>query len=133
MKLKEQYLSYKLQYSDTIVLLKSGMFYLTFYQDASLMHSLFGYKIINEKVGFPIDAADKVKEKLDTLSINFIFLEEDGKVQVFSDNQYFFYLKKIEEEKFYNQIVTSLIPVILEKIKMDFHNYEKIKRYLNEL
>lgn len=133
MKLKEQYLSYKLQYSDAVVLLKSGMFYLTFCQDAYLIHSLLGYKIINDKVGFPVDSATKVKEKLSDLSINYIFYGEELEQKFFPDNQYFFYLKKVEEEKFYNQIVRSLLPIILEKIEVDFHNYEKIKRYLNEL
>ena len=100
--------------------------------DANLIHSLLGYKVSNDKLGFLIDSTTKVKEKL-SLPINYIFCGEEMEERLFPNNQYFFYLKKVEEEKFYNQIVKSLIPIIREKIEVDFHNYEKIKRYLNEL
>ena len=39
---------------------KSGLFYETFDEDAVIMHYLFNYKNIDERVAFPTNSLDKV-------------------------------------------------------------------------
>lgn len=40
-------------YPNSVVFIKSGSFYNTYYEDAVFMYELFGYKLIDKKVGFP--------------------------------------------------------------------------------
>lgn len=55
MKLKDKYNDLSNLYSEYIVLIKSGNFYLTFGDSAKIMNYLFSYQIINEKLGFPLN------------------------------------------------------------------------------
>lgn len=55
----------------SVDLLKNGGFYSVFGDSCYIMLYLFGYKIIDNRVGFPKSAYDKVVNKLDELCINY--------------------------------------------------------------
>lgn len=52
-----------------------GKFITCYNDDAYILHSIFGYKLVgegkNDKLGFPSTVIDKIIEKLDSLSINY--------------------------------------------------------------
>lgn len=54
-----------------VEILKNGGFYSVFGDSCYIMLYLFGYKIIDNRVGFPKSAYDKVINKLDQLLINY--------------------------------------------------------------
>lgn len=54
-----------------VVLRKSGTFYHVFDEDSYILYYLFGYKIKDSKVGFPISSLDKVTNELNKLKINY--------------------------------------------------------------
>ena len=51
---------------------KSGLFYETFDEDAVIMHYLFNYKIIDERVAFPTNSLDKVINALNEQEIDYL-------------------------------------------------------------
>lgn len=55
----------------SVEVLKNGGFYSVFGDSCYIMLYLFGYKIIDNRVGFPKSAYDKVINKLEQLTINY--------------------------------------------------------------
>lgn len=55
-----------------IELHKNGGFYSVFGESTYILYYLFNYRIIENRVGFPISAHDKVISKLEELNINYI-------------------------------------------------------------
>lgn len=60
MKLKNVFKSGKKMFPENIILIKSGVFVYTYGIDAILINKLMDYKIINERLGFPVAALFKV-------------------------------------------------------------------------
>ena len=88
-----------------IRLRKQGKFYCSFDDDAYVIHSIFGYKLSNGRVGFPIESLGKVTNTLDNYKVDYVVIEKDNEV-----------LKKKKKKKYYNKY-------LLEGKK----SYEKIK------
>lgn len=75
MKLVDKYIMYKEKYPNYIILIKCGNFYNTYFDDAILLSCLCNYKIINNKIGFPVTSLNKVKYYIDnrkTMVVNSI-------------------------------------------------------------
>ena len=60
---------------NSVVLRKSGGFYICFDDDAIIISFLCNYKINNGRVGFPINTINKVTNLLEDNSINYIIKE----------------------------------------------------------
>ncbi len=58
---------------------KNGLFYDVFNEDASILHYLFSYKIIDDKVAFPSHFLDKVLEIIKENKINYVLINKEGK------------------------------------------------------
>lgn len=58
--------------SSNVVLRKNGGFYSVYGNDCYIFYYLFGYKIVDDRVGFPVSAYNKV---INTLEENFISYE----------------------------------------------------------
>ena len=58
---------------------KCGIFYETFDEAASILHYLFGYKIIDDRVAFPSNYLDKVLEIIKENKINYVLINKEGK------------------------------------------------------
>jgi len=136
MKLREKYSYLKKVYSDYIVLIKSGSFYITYDNDAIILNNIFDYQNINNKVGFPVRSVDKIMNSLNDKNINYIIdNNDDSDILEFKikDNEY---LKYYEQAKKY-EFRDSLNKILLDKIKFliesNEENYEKIRRFIDEL
>ena len=96
---------------DSIVIIKQGIFYITYGVDAEILNYLFNFKLkeINNKikVGFP--NIDKVIEKLNKLKINYIVL---NKKKTFKNNNYNNIVKVIKIVKKLNKLDSNLIDKI---------------------
>ena len=80
MKLIERYKLIKSKYPDYIVLIKCGTFYNTFYKDAEYISRFQGYRIIDNRVGFPISI-------LNSINISNYVLVDNLEVRVVNDRK----------------------------------------------
>lgn len=92
------YDKYKCDYNNYVLLIKNGNFYTCLKSDASVMNSIFNYKIIETKKyirsGFPLGSLLKVTNRLIELNINYLVIDKDiVEKKKFKDNNYQKYLK----------------------------------------
>lgn len=136
MKLKEKYNLLKTEKYDYLILIKSGTFYITFDNDALIMNNLFSYQILNSKVGFPISNLDKIISKLHNESINYIISNDNEEEIIELKNDINLYNKNLELAK-KKEFKNSLNNMLLERIKFlienNEDNYDKIRRFIDEL
>lgn len=96
----------------SIVLRKSGGFYVVFGDDSIIFYYLFKYKIVGDKVGFPIKSIDKVLNKLNECKINYKIINTDINVNFKLKNNYNKYLdlgkKKYSLDYRINSIIDKL-------------------------
>lgn len=86
-----------------MILFKSGNFYISFDEDATVLNEIFNLKINelknNIKVGFPINSLDKYIKDLNNLGINYLIIsnKEIIKKMSFNNNYYNEYRKSVFE------------------------------------
>ena len=94
-----------------ITIRKHGGFYHVFDDDCYILYYLFDYKIINRRVGFPLNSLNKVINKLTDLSISYEVIEE-SKRDFKKLNKYNKYLKlgisKYDKDNKYLSIYSKL-------------------------
>lgn len=129
---KEEFLIEKNRYEDTIVLVKSGAFCITFDNDASILSYLFLYQVNGGKVGFPIANVDKVLNELDKLNINYVCIFDDRKKE-HTNNKYNLYLKKAKNKEYNDSLKNLLIDKINVLLDENITNFDKIRSFLDEL
>lgn len=81
-KLHSMYLDLKKENSDTLLLFKSGIFYLAIDQDAIYLSELLDFKLTNlnntvQKCGFPCNSLDKYLRLFKACNLNIKIIEVD--------------------------------------------------------
>ena len=110
----------KLEYKECVILFKSGSFYISFDEDATILNNIFNFKIVelknNIKVGFPLNNMNMVISKLKELNINYIIVENKQIIDEYNNdkNKYRKYLKSV----FKIISLNSRINKITERIKL---------------
>lgn len=100
--------------SSIVVLRKIGGFYTCFDNDAIIISYLCNYKIVNNRVGFPINTINKVSNWLDNNSISYIIKNDDNEDKKIygKKNKYNYYLdkgkKKINIDYRVNDIIKKI-------------------------
>lgn len=104
-----------------------GKFITCYNDDAYILHSIFGYKLVgegkNDKLGFPSTVIDKIVDKLDSLSINY---EIYYKKELESSKDF---KKKNNYQKYLEQ---GLLQVEIDK-KVDLIKYKLSRLDLKEV
>ncbi len=104
-----------------------GKFITCYNDDAYILHSIFGYKLVgegkNDKLGFPSTVIDKIIDKLDSLSINY---EIYYKKELESSKDF---KKKNNYQKYLEQ---GLLQVEIDK-KVDLIKYKLSRLDLKEV
>ena len=69
----------KLEYKNYLLLFKSGSFYISFDEDATIINNLFNYKLVklknNIKSGFPVSMLEDNLKVIDENKINYIIIK----------------------------------------------------------
>ncbi len=73
----------------SVVLRKNGGFYSAYGDDAFILYYLFSYKIIDDKVGFPIVSYNKIVNVLENSKINYIVNDKKINVNFKRKNNYY--------------------------------------------
>ena len=93
---------------------KNALFYDVYDDDAIILNYLLGYKNINGRVGFPINAISKVINILEDKKINYKIIGEQEEVKDFKNlNQYLNILAKAADKIEVNNKINK----ILDKLK----------------
>lgn len=133
MKLIDKYKTYKDKYENTLVIIKEGIFYKTFEDDAKILWYIFDYKYVNDSVSFGNSPYDKVILKLNKLDISYIILDKDEIVlsHIRDEDAYLSY--KSFSIKSYNQLVKT--ENLINKLQTLMNNkpecYEKVNSMLD--
>ncbi len=108
---------------------KSGIFYETFDEDASILHYLFSYKIIDDRVAFPSNSLDKVLEIIKENKINYVLINKEGKQKedFESDNNYEEILRRALNREKIESYFLDIIP------KLEALDEEVMTQFLEEL
>ncbi len=114
-----------------ITIRKEGLFYSVFDDDALIFNYLFGYKIINNRCGFPENAFNKVVNILYEKNISYTI--NDEKVDFKNKNKYKHYLTKAIDKNKINEKIEKLKDKI-ERLKEEdlFDLLNKIEDIINE-
>lgn len=117
----------KKEYKDVVIFMKYGNFYRVFDEDTYIISGLLGYKIYENKVGFPISEYKKVRKILDMNYISYIFYNDIEEIK--ENNNYELCLDYFKR-KFYQKEILKVLDnynVIeeLEKI-LKVINYSKL-------
>ena len=92
-------------HDEDICMFKIGSFYHVYGRDAQIISYLFGYKMKqidgnNRECGFPLNALNKIKAKLENLKINYIVIDRRNNYDVDEsfdnkqNNRYYSYYEK---------------------------------------
>ncbi|MGN1028628.1 MAG: hypothetical protein ACI4P7_00890 [Bacilli bacterium] len=113
-------------------MLKVGSFYHVYDKDAILMFYLFSYKILENRVGFPISALSKVIRFLRKNEINYYVYDE--KLEEFEINHYDLFVEKSKEyyhlrseiDEIYHYLITNIERKYMKRL------IQKIKEVIDE-
>ncbi len=104
---------------DVVIFMKYGNFYRVFDDDCYIISGLFGYKIYDNKTGFPITEYNKVKEILDYNNISYIFYNKYESIKELNSydlilNYYknYFYKKDLMNILFDYDIINELEKIL---------------------
>ena len=124
----------KLEYSNYLILFKSGSFYIAFDEDSTILNKLFNYKIVelnnNIKVGFPLHKINEITSKLELLNINYLIIDNKNSVKKYeNDNNKF----KDYTESVYKYInINNRINNICTKLK-GIKDSNKLEEILDQI
>lgn len=112
-----------------IKLYKKGGFYHCYNDDSVIISYLCNYKIINNRVGFPINTINKVVNILVNNKVNYVIYNKDKIVDEYSnkDNKYYDVLLKARS---YLNINIRFNNIISNLYKLDKDKLNKIICYI---
>ena len=109
----------KEEYKDVVIFMKYGNFYRVFDNDCYIIGGLLGYRISDNKTGFPMSEYDKVKEVLDKNNISYIFYDKCESIKELNSydlvlNYYknYFYKKDLMNILFDYDIINELEKIL---------------------
>ncbi len=123
-----------------MILFKSGNFYISFDDDATVLNEIFNLKINelknNIKVGFPINSFDKYIKDLNNLGINYLIIsnKEIIKKISFNNNYYNEYRKSVFEIVSVNNKLNRICDFVKSIKDIDIKNnvIEKMENIIND-
>ncbi len=130
----ENYIDLKLTYKNYLIILKTGVFYISINEDAFILNKLFNYKIKEfynyKRVGFPINSLNKILKRLDKLNINYIVYDDNkiiSKVS-FTNNCINKYKTDINTYNNYLRRIKNINNILVDKV-----NCNNLKDILNRI
>ena len=98
-----------------VEIIKIGIFYNVFNEDCLIINSLFDYKIINNRCGFPLKNIDFVASKLKDNHIDFKY--EDKYIK-YKNNKYHSMSKEIKRQNDIERRINNIAKCLFENNKL---------------
>ncbi len=132
--IKEAYLELKKEFPESIVMIKSGIFMLTFDSDAIIVSKILNYQVINNKLGFPIKSLPNNIKLLNENKLSVITnIDKIIKEYSVNDNDYSKYLSKAKSDNIIKDMTNNIEYLIIKKLSQNLENYNKIIEFVENL
>ena len=133
MKAIEKYESLKKDNNKSIILIKEGVFYKTFKDDAIILWHIMNYRLTNDSLSFSLNVSNKVFDELLKKEISYTIMGDDILKVLGNDEIYdlykklssYYYDKYKKKEK-----LTNLLNNLFDK---DLENYDKIFNFFESI
>lgn len=93
---------------DCVIIMKYGNFYRVFNEDSYIIWYLKKYKIHDNRIGFPINVIENVKQELNSVSVSFIIYDKKTINYINIHNQYEVVLKLAKKQYEKEKILDKL-------------------------
>lgn len=126
----------KIQNKEKVVLIKSGNFYKAYESDAILLWGIFGYRVIEGRICFPLSVFGTVVSKLTRLGMSVVAVNSENDISNYmstGDNTYEEYQKETQNKYETDGKVNEIKLLVEDKIKTSFINYDKLLDFLKTL
>lgn len=112
---------------DCVIIMKYGNFYRTFNEDSYIIWYLKKYKIHDNRIGFPINVIENVKQELNSVSVSFIIYDKNPINYINIHNQYEVVLKLAKKQYEKEKILDKLKKYdCINEIREILNKYERI-------
>ncbi len=125
---KEKIKSLKLEFSNTVILMKVGIFYHAYNSDAGVLSYIMNYKFIKDSCGFAQNSLEKVISELSKCKVN---IYVDGMFFNFGDN-YNLYLDLFKQKVNSDKLIDDICNDVRNIITNDIDSYYFVKEFLKE-
>ena len=131
----ELYDAYKEKYKNTLVIVKEGIFYSAYREDANIIWHMFGYKHLFDKVSFGSMPYDKVVSELKANDISFCVVDKEREYYKYKgdDEIYINYLYIANKAYEKQQKEEILIAKVKEVYRNDSTKYDEVLAFLDNL
>lgn len=133
MKAIEKYESLKKDNNKCIILIKEGVFYKTFNEDAIILWHIMNYRLTNDSLSFSLNVSNKVFDELLKKEISYIIMGDDILKVLGNDEVYDLYNKLASyyyDEYKKKEKLINLLNNLLDK---DLENYDKIFNFFESI
>lgn len=132
---KKIYELYKEKYGKCLVIVKEGIFYKTYLEDAKIVWYLFSYKYTNDMVSFGNNSYDKVIAKLKSSNISFVIADKQKELLSYFDDNLFYesYFKLAEKSFEKNKKENFILEQVKEIVQLYPDCYDLIENDLKNL
>lgn len=114
---------------NSVEIFKNGGFYSVYNNDTYILYYLFGYRIIDNRVGFPLKAYDKVINKLDELKINYCNKSSGEDNNYKKLNKYNYYLEKGKSKYSLSYRIDNILSKL---INLNENKIDDILKYIED-
>lgn len=112
---------------DCVIIMKYGNFYRVFNEDSYIIWYLKKYKIHDNRIGFPINVIENVKQELNSVSVSFIIYDKNLVNYINIHNQYEVVLKLAKKQYEKEKILDKLKKYdCINEIREILNKYERI-------
>ena len=126
----ENYIDLKLTYKNYLIILKTGVFYISINEDAFILNKLFNYKIKEFNNYKRVGSLNKILKRLDKLNINYIVYDDNkiiSKVS-FTNNCINKYKTDINTYNSYLRRIKNINNILVDRV-----NSNNLKDILNRI
>lgn len=131
MKLIDIYESFQKKYPDSLIIIKDGIFYKTFHDNAKIIWYLFDYKYVNDSVSFGNTPYDKVLAKLNKLDISYVVVNKEKELLIVpKDKEIYTSYIKLASHSYNKNILNSSLIANVQKV---IDNYPQSYNEINQI
>lgn len=135
MKNIEIYESYKKNNQTKIIIIKEGIFYKTFKDDAFILWYIFDYKLSNDCLSFRNNSYQKVIEKLEKLGIGYlIYINQEEQIVKDGDEEAYQYHNILSTKSREKEVKREELMIRIDKLLHKDNNfYQKISDFIQKI
>ena len=134
--MNNKFRSIKSNYYDKVVLIKNGLFYVTYEEDALIVRKITGYKLSlpDYRLGFPSQKLLEIKDRLVKLNISVVVVDKGNDIKEYTavNNRYNEIVKVFKEQMKIFKSVDLFLEDLRKKIIVKSSLMESIKKVVDE-